>query len=168
MQAFTLPSKNGLTLHCGIWEVDNPRAIIQLVHGIAEHIGRYDHFAKYLNTQGFTVVADDHAGHGKTAPNKEDQDYFPHGWLGAVGDEYALYQRISEQFPKIPYIIFGHSMGSFLTRTFLYQYPNTTIKGAIICGTSWQNPMVLKMGMLCAKLEELRLSPKGKSQTLQT
>ncbi len=126
-----------------------PRGVVQLVHGIAERVERYDDFANYLNTQGFLVVAEDHMGHGGSLGEDGVRGYFHGGWFAAVEDTYRLMQDTMRENPKIPYILFGHSMGSFMARTILAKYPDSGISAAIICGTGWQPtfaiPMLIKV-----------------------
>ncbi len=115
--------------------VDQPKAVLQIVHGIAEHAERYDIFAEYMAAHGFLVVAEDHMGHGQsgTIPG-----YFSGGWHRAVEDSYQLLLDTRNEFPHIPYILLGHSMGSFMVRTILCKYPDSGIHAAIISGTAWQ------------------------------
>ncbi len=126
-----------------------PRGVVQLVHGIAERVERYEDFANYLNTQGFLVVAEDHMGHGGSLGEDGVRGYFHGGWFAAVEDTYRLMQDTMRENPKIPYILFGHSMGSFMARTILAKYPDSGISAAIICGTGWQPtfaiPMLIKV-----------------------
>ena len=61
MDIFYIPSSGGGQLHCRKWlPEERPKAVVQIVHGIAEHIGRYDHFARFLNQHGYIVTAEDH------------------------------------------------------------------------------------------------------------
>lgn len=130
------------------WEPENaPVAVIQLVHGIAEHLERYDEFASYLCAQGYLVVAQDHMGHGKSTQAK---GRFHGGWFAAVDDTYRLLCDTKTANPKIPYILFGHSMGSFLVRTILAKYPDSGINGAILCGTGWMPEAILTAGKAVA------------------
>ncbi len=137
-----------------VWTPEQePRAVVQLVHGIAEHIDRYDDFALWLNEQGILVVAEDHMGHGKSIGKDGIQGYFHGGWFSAVADTYQLLTQTMEQYPGVPYILFGHSMGSFMVRTILAQHPDSGIAGCIICGTAWQPAALLKAAApLCALL----------------
>ena len=87
MKEFYLDSCGGGRLHCAIWTPEGePKAVVQLIHGIAEHIGRYDEFARFLNAHGYVVAADDHMGHGGSVENGV-KGYFSGGWLSAVEDE---------------------------------------------------------------------------------
>lgn len=120
-----------------------PKAVVQIVHGIAEFVERYDAFATYLNSLGFLVVAEDHMGHGQSINGAGIQGYFHGGWFSAVQDTYRLLTDTREEYPDIPYILFGHSMGSFMTRTILCDYPDSGITAAVICGTAWQPTFAL-------------------------
>ena len=128
------------------------KAVLQIVHGIAEYVERYDDFANFLNGHGIAVVAEDHMGHGKSISEDTLQGYFHGGWFTAVDDTYELLQRTRDEFPQVPYILFGHSMGSFMARTILGKYPDSGIAAAIICGTAWQPSALLKAGVPAAKL----------------
>lgn len=119
------------------------KAVLQIVHGIAEYVERYDGFAEYLNRQGILVVAEDHMGHGQSINGEGIQGYFHGGWFTAVADTYRLLQDTRREFPEVPYILFGHSMGSFMARTILCRYPGSGISAAVICGTGWQPTLAL-------------------------
>ena len=126
-------------IHCCKWTPEGqPKAVVQLVHGIAEFIERYDTFAEYLTSLGYVVVAEDHMGHGQSINGDGIQGYFHGGWFNAVADTYKLLKDTMAEYPGLPYILFGHSMGSFMARTILCRYPDSGISGAIICGTGWQ------------------------------
>lgn len=129
-----------------------PKAVLQIVHGIAEYVERYDDFAAFLNSHGILVVAEDHMGHGKSFQNGGTQGYFDGGWFAAVDDSYELLKRTREEFPELPYVLFGHSMGSFMVRTILGRYPDSGISAAIICGTGWQPEAVLTVGIGACRL----------------
>lgn len=119
----------------------NIRGVVQIVHGIAEHSKRYEHFMSFLAENGFVAVADDHLGHGYSiGSDPTDQGWFAEndGWMTVVRDLNSL--RLIEQakYPGLPYFFLGHSMGSFLTRTYIINYPDA-LTGAVISGTG-QNP----------------------------
>lgn len=153
MRDLYYPSCGKGTIHACCWEPDgNVKGIVQIVHGIAEYAQRYEEFALYLNRLGFLVVAEDHMGHGKSGGKECLQGYFYGGWFSAVKDTVALFNSTHAEYPDIPYFLFGHSMGSFMTRTILIQYPKLDISGAIICGTGWMPGAVLQAGSTIAKL----------------
>ncbi len=137
--------------YCRWMPEGEPKAIVQIVHGIAEYAARYDEFAAYLNSLGFLVVAEDHMGHGESMQTGT-QGYFAGGWFSAVADTYRLLEITKTEFPELPYCIFGHSMGSFLTRSLLIRYPDSGIRAAVICGTGWMPTALLKVGRSACEL----------------
>ena len=158
---FTFLSTDGKTqLHGMRWEPEgrSVRAVLQICHGVAEHIARYDAFARYLNELGIAVVGHDHLGHGRSLPEGGTPVYFGAGstWHTVVDDIYVLHQRIRLWYPDVPLCIMGHSMGSFLTRTYLIRYPGT-VKAAIIMGTGWQ-PKAVVAGLFRQMLLGIRFN----------
>lgn len=138
-EEFYFDSRDGEhKIHAVKWvpEVEKPVCIVQIVHGMAEHIDRYDEFAAYLANKGILVVGDDHLGHGKSVSPGEPYGYFckEDAPTVLVRDEHRLKKMIQEQYTGVPYIILGHSMGSFITRNYLLRY-GSGINGAIIMGT---------------------------------
>lgn len=153
-------------IHCCKWTPEGePKAVLQIVHGIAEFVERYDTFANYLTSLGYVVVAEDHMGHGQSINRDGIQGYFHGGWFNAVADTYKLLQDTMAEYAGLPYILFGHSMGSFMARTILCKYPDSGISGAIICGTGWQPhfalPALLKVvNGICRKTGETKPNEK--------
>lgn len=147
----TFLSKDGKsTVHYYVWEpAVEPVAILQLVHGMAEHITRYEPLAKYLNSYGVLVCGNDHIGHGNSA-SPEDWGYFgeENGWKIMVQDVEQLHGIMKVQYMDTPYFILGHSMGSFITRAWLAMY-GTGVDGAIIMGTAGTNPALGVAKFLC-------------------
>lgn len=165
MKTDTYPSKGVGSLCTYRWEPsDKPVGVVQIVHGIAEYAARYEEFAQFLTEKGFLVVAEDHMGHGHSVGGMPL--WFSGGWTTAVDDVYALTERTRAEFPDLPYFMFGHSMGSFLTRTLLYRYPQAGLCGAILCGTAWQPLPVLCAGRALCALERRRVGAKGHSKLL--
>ena len=162
---FFFKSGSGARLHGCRWTPDSQvRAVLQIVHGIAEYVERYDGFANFLNRQGILVVAEDHMGHGKSISQECPQGYFAGGWQTAVDDTYRLTRDTMAEFRDVPFILFGHSMGSFMARTILAKYPDSGITAAVICGTGWQPAPVLAAGkaacaLLCRAKGERAPSP---------
>lgn len=145
---FWMDSCGAGKLHGCRWMPEGePVAVVQILHGIAEFVERYDDFARYLVSLGYAVVAADHMGHGGSIEGGSVQGYFHGGWFAAAEDCYRLLQQTRREFPGKPYILFGHSMGSFLARTVLAKYPDSGISAAIICGTGWQPKALLSAGI---------------------
>lgn len=130
-----------------------PKAVIQIAHGIAEHIERYDEFMLFLASNGYIAVGNDHLGHGKSAASSEEIGIFArdNGWDYVVKDMKLLYDTVSSQYKELPYILFGHSMGSFLTRTFLIEYPDI-LDAAIISGTGNQSKSLIGAGYILSEV----------------
>ena len=127
-------------------------AVVQIVHGIAEYVERYDAFAEYLNSQGILVVAEDHMGHGKSIDHGGTKGFFDGGWSAAVEDSCRLIRNTRNEFPGVPFVLFGHSMGSFMARTILCKHPDMGLAGAVICGTGWMPDAVIGAGKAAAGL----------------
>lgn len=139
-------------IHACIWSGDEPcKGVVQIIHGIAEHVLRYDDFAEYLVKNGFAVVAEDHMGHGASSAPNNVRGYFHGGWYSAVRDTVALTDIAKLRFGDVPYFLFGHSMGSFMARTILADYPHLQISGCVICGTGWQSEALLDVAIPMAK-----------------
>lgn len=167
MQEFYLQSTSSEFLHCCQWEpAGQPIGVVQLVHGVAEHIARYGDFAQFLADRGYVVVGEDHPGHGKSVPAGEALGYLTGGWDAAVRGLHLLYGKTRDAFPGIPYYMMGHSMGSFLMRTYLYTF-HDDLAGVILSGTGWQNPAVLAAGRAICRTEVLHLGERQTSKLLQ-
>lgn len=150
---FYFPSCGKGMIHGCRWEpAGKPRAVLQIVHGVAEHVRRYDHFAEFMASQGFLVVAEDHMGHGGSIGSEGHLGYFDGGWFKAVADTHRLLSYTRMEFPDVPYILLGHSMGSFMVRTLLCKYPKCGISAAIISGTAWMHRGILNTGIAAATL----------------
>lgn len=130
-----------------------PRAIVQIIHGIAEYIDRYDEFMNFLAENGIIAVGTDHLGHGKSIENEEQTGFFAYenGWDYVVRDEEVLRLAMHENYPELPIIVFGHSMGSFMTRTLLIRYPDA-FNAAIISGTGNQGAALVNGGLFMGNL----------------
>ena len=143
------------------------RGVIQIIHGMAEHIERYEDFAKFLGKQGFVVVLEDHLGHGKTASSSSALGYFceqdPATVL--VRDVHRLKKIVQEKYPGLPYIVMGHSMGSMILRNYLFRY-GQGIDGAVIIGTNASSNATLAFGKILTGILKLIYGEKHKSELL--
>lgn len=167
MQEFSIQSSGGGTLHCCKWTMPGkPRGVVQIVHGIAEYASRYDSIASFLSSKGFVVVGEDHMGHGGSISDLSPKGCFRGGWMAAVKDVYALFEKTKSEYSDIPYFLYGHSMGSFLARTFLYTYPDAGLAGALISGTGWQPQMVLSLGIAVCNSEAKKHGDDSTSETV--
>ena len=159
LQEFFYPSSDGKSrIHAALWLPEGkPVAVVQIAHGVAEYILRYDAFARFLTEQGFAVVGNDHLGHGLSRAEQAETLYFTQeeGWRCATDDLYALRRHMQGDFEGLPYFMLGHSMGSFLLRSYLIRYP-CTLSGAIVMGTGQMPTLALWGGRLVARLEAAR------------
>ncbi len=132
-------SSNGINLiRTLIWEDDEltPIGIVQLTHGMAEHIARYDGFARFLAANGFVVCGNDHLGHGKSITERAEIGYMgeENGDKRLVDDMHILTKIMKKRNPELPYFLFGHSMGSFCARVYGSHF-GYELDGVILCGT---------------------------------
>jgi alpha-beta hydrolase superfamily lysophospholipase len=152
--------------------VTRPRAVLQIVHGAAEHIARYREFAAYLVQHGFVVCGEDHIGHGRTAVPEDGAGSQPGHSLAQlshmpkdggrdilIGDVHRLRQLMSERYPQLPYFLLGHSMGSFIVRAYLGECGSgldvdlgAPLSGAVICGTGQQPALLSAFGNRAARI----------------
>lgn len=157
---FTFPSADGKTaIHAVEWLPENrPRAVLQISHGVAEYILRYEPLAEYLTDRGFAVAGHDHLGHGgSVAPGGARLYFGPKGsWNWVVDDIYTRFCLLKKRFPDVPLFLLGHSMGSFLARTYLIRCPGT-VDGAVIMGTGQMSPALVAAGRAVAALERRRV-----------
>lgn len=112
------------------------RGIIQISHGMCEYIERYEHFAEFLTAKGYIVCGNDHLGHGNSVKSNDDLGYFSQkdGWSHLVNDLHRMTILMKNKYPALPYILIGHSMGSFIARLYLTRFPNE-LCCAVIMGT---------------------------------
>lgn len=150
-----------------------PRAVVQLLHGVGEHAGRYASVIDALTAGGYTVYADDHRGHGRTGMAQHGGDATKLGHLGpgghpaAVAALWQFTQLIRDENPGLPLVILGHSWGSFLAQMLVNDHPNAydalvlsgsalRIPGSLNSGdlnAKWKNPDAIGMEWLSTDLE---------------
>lgn len=132
------------------------KAVLQISHGMSEYIERYRDFAVYMAQRGILVVGHDHLGHGETAPSEKDYGYFAeeNGNKILIADIHKVLRMTKKTYKNVPYILLGHSMGSFLARQYLCIH-GEELDGAIICGTGYHSYPVARLGMRLAKSEAL-------------
>ncbi len=132
-----------ITIHEWL-NVKKPKGIVQIIHGMVEHGARYDKFAKFLNSKGYLVVADDHRGHGntdKTTLGYCDGDMF----ADTVKDEGFITDYYKQKYPNLKYFVFGFSYGSFLTQSYIGKYGNK-IDGVVIGGSNYKKDFQVYLG----------------------
>lgn len=151
-------SSDGKTrIHALLWQPDKqciaPRGIIQIVHGMAEHIGRYESFARRLTDEGFVVCANDHVGHGASICDESDRGHIPlDGGADIVLDDVHELRTLaaSRYASTVPYVLFGHSMGSFVVRSYISRRAEG-LAAAVLCGTGQQPRALSRVGNFACK-----------------
>ncbi len=139
---------NKSKVYANFWIPKEPKMLLQIAHGMVEHILRYEDFAKFLNKYGIVVFGNDHLGHGNTAENEEKFGYFTDEDADKiiVDNMYLLTKIAKKKYNNLPIAFLGHSMGSFLLRNYLFKY-GEEIDAAIIMGTGNQSPVSIKAGL---------------------
>ncbi len=161
------PGAGGTELGLRLWPHPDPIAIVQVVHGLAEHCGRYAPLAAALNAAGYAVLAHDVRGHGLTASANGGFGHMADGdgWPLLVADVAAVRAAGAARWPGRPTILFGHSMGSVLALSALEAAPDA-YAAAIFSGPPGLPPPAARAGLVLARLEALRLGQRGRSVLL--
>ena len=143
------------------------RAVIQISHGMVEHVGRYDRLAQALVKAGYAVYGSDHRGHGQTSVSPlEDGHFADHdGWRLLVEDQHLVNEHIARQHPGVPCVLFGHSFGSFVAQSYLFDYGHT-LGGVVLSGTNSDIAKRVRLVRLIARAERRRLGAHGRSKLL--
>ncbi len=167
---FTFKASDGTKIFVYRWlpgARSNIKAAVQIAHGMAEHAARYERFARELVNSGYAVYANDHRGHGKTAGAFENVGYFAdeQGWEKVVDDMHLLTALIRKENPGVPIFLFGHSMGSFLSRNYAMLH-GKELKGLVLSGTNGDPGLLGRVGLFVAKREAARKGKKTKSPLL--
>jgi len=131
------------------WTCNNPKGLVQIVHGMAESTDRYNGLAEYLSSKGYVVFGDDHRGHGKT----DNCSGYDSGnmFFNTLTDVSLLGTFFKKIYSGLPLVILGHSYGSFLTQAYIQKYADK-IDGAIIGGSAMMDGGIIKAGRVIATL----------------
>jgi alpha-beta hydrolase superfamily lysophospholipase len=170
MQAadLTLAAPDGAPLFVYRWLPDGPaKAVVQVVHGLAEHAARYRRLAAALTAAGYAVYAGDLRGHGRTARSADELGLFAlaEGWRKTLDDIWQINRRAAADRPGLPLVLLGHSMGSFLTQYVMSEH-GEALAAVVLSGSNGKPPAIAGVGRLVARLERLRIGPRGHSALL--
>ena len=159
---------DGKTIYFQEWlPVEEPQAVVQIIHGMAEHSGSYEELSLYLVKRGYAVYCNDHRGHGQTAGNQEDYGYLADndGWQLLLDDLHQLSDIISDKYHHVPFFLYGHSMGSSLAQGYLLEW-GESVDGVILSGTPIQSGILLSIGKKIAKREISKNGARYRSRRL--
>lgn len=168
MKTIKLKGYQDFELACYVWDkVENPKGVVQIIHGMQEHAKRYDHFAKYLNSVGLIVFASDLRGHGETAVMHNLQLGYSDGdiFMEILQDQIILTEYLNNKY-KLPITIFGHSFGSFISQRYMVEN-GFKIKNIILCGSTFTNDMLYKSGYVMAKICKFFKGKKAKAKLIE-
>ena len=151
----TFPSSDGKnTIHAELFipSDNNIRGVVQIAHGMMDYVGRYALMAEYLTAAGFVLAGNDHLGHGDSVATPEDYGFFAskNGYNYVIDDVKKMNSLLREEFPGVPVVLLGHSMGSFISRLYAVKH-GESIDALIIHGTAGPNPAT-GAGKLLVKL----------------
>lgn len=168
----TLTTDDGIGLYVNRWlppEGTPVRAVIQIAHGMAEHSQRYERFAQALTDAGFAVYAHDHRGHKNTAVTHDQSGYLADhdGWAHLVNDLGTVITTAREEHPGLPVVLFGHSMGSFVSRAYAAEH-GTELAGLVLSGTAGDPGALGKVGALVAGVESRVRGARSRSPLMDT
>lgn len=146
-----IKSFDGYKVYRYLWnDVEKPKGIVQIFHGMAEHAKRYDNFAKFLNSKGYIVFADDHRAHGKTAGKDKVGTYDGHDVVWETLMDEIYFSRLLTEEYKLPLYVFGHSYGSFILQGYLQK--TDLYEKAILCGSAcMKGRLDVKFGKIVAR-----------------
>lgn len=164
MKTYEIVTKDNYTLSIHTFDIDNPKAVIQIVHGMEEHQERYENFALFLNQNGYCVVSSDMRGHGKTAKNLghfKDKK----GYLELITDQIKVRELIAKKYPNVPVFLFAHSMGTIITRVLLQSH-SKDYKKIVLSGYP-NYRLESYLGIFCSSIIKSLKGPTYKSKFLQ-
>jgi alpha-beta hydrolase superfamily lysophospholipase len=139
IERFRVAADDGFSLAAMRWVPRDPRAVIQISHGMAEHAARYAPFAVACAAAGLAVYAHDHRGHGGSIDDATPLGFYAEngGWVKVVGDLDTVHRQARGEHPSLPVFLLGHSMGSFVARAYLLEH-GAQLSGAILSATGWR------------------------------
>lgn len=161
----TLTTDDNHDIPVFLWEPEaKPTAVIQVFHGLGEHVARYDRFAQAAMKQGYAVCAHNHRGHG---PHAEQTGFFApdKGWELLVTDSHRVFEFLQQRFARLPVVLLGHSMGSFIAQSYAMRF-GQELAALVLSGSAWPSRPLLVVSRLLARLLSWRHGLSGESPLL--
>lgn len=163
----TIRTTDGHAIPAMTWRPGNrPAAVLQVFHGLAEHAERYARFAGAATAAGYAVVAHDHRGHGAACP-ESGRGHFSDvdGWNLVLRDAKRVHDDAARQYPGLPVILFGHSMGSYIAQDFVMRHPHS-VSALVLSGSTSPSRLQVRLGRWVARWEALRHGRRHRSERL--
>lgn len=156
VQEIMLPGLDGYQLSVKIWDdVSSPKGVVQLFHGMAEHIKRYEHLAEFLNSKGLIVIGHDHRGHGDSKKDRKPLGYIgENGFRSVVEEGHMVTKYIKSNYHDLKIFLFAHSFGSFVAQSYICKYGDS-IDGLILSGSAKKQGMDIHLGYGLGKLQRM-------------
>ena len=167
MDKISVTTGNKNTFYVSHYSIDTkPRAIVQILHGMAEHQRRYHDFINYLNYQGITVFIHDHLGHGNRVTEKNIKGFFAEqdGWNAVVNDAKSVSEIIKNLYPDVPLTLLGHSMGSYIGLALIELF--NFYDSCILSGSSKPSKILLLLQKILLNSEVKKNGLKGYSKKI--
>ncbi len=168
LERFKIAASDGARIEVYRWlPTEQPRAVVQIAHGMGEHAGRYDYVARALTTAGYAVYANDHRGHGPAAPPDRLGWMGRDGWNRVIADAADLNAWIRDTHPGVPVALLGHSMGAMLAQQFVYRH-GARIDAVVLSGSpGLPGRFRAWVSLTLARIERWRLGEEAASPLLQ-
>ncbi len=165
---FTFQTVDGTRLRVSGWTIDNPKAVVQVIHGMAEYGSRYARLAQALAEAGYNTYAHDHRGHGRSIAEGQPPGHMADedSWNLIVEDAHGVNREIAKRHPNLPIIILGHSMGSFVLQQLMFEHPNDMVAAAL-SASNGKPPAIASLAKIIARVERLRVGKRNASPVLQ-
>jgi alpha-beta hydrolase superfamily lysophospholipase len=167
MELIKIKASEDFLIQAYAWKVAKPLAIVQITHGMMEHAGRYDHFARWLNENQIAVYASDHIGHGLSIKSSSDLGHFPNkdDWRNSVDILHKITCKIRAEHPGIPLFLLGHSMGSVVAQTYMIRYGRAA-DGYMLSGPVRQSKIMATIGHMISVGLSFLFGPSKRSKLL--
>lgn len=132
-----------------------PKGYFHMVHGMTEYIARYGKLMSLMADNGYIAFGYDHLGHGRTARNDDELGYFAHkdGWKRLVEDVHVFAESMRAEYGDLPYVLMGHSMGSFIARLAAAEYGG--YDKLIVCGTAGSTAKLTPAMAMCKAVKKI-------------
>ena len=164
-----LRAEDGHQILVDSWHPGNgqsPGALLHIFHGLSEHTARYERFAQSCAAAGIGVVAHSHRGHGENCDTGSLGHYADKdGWNKLIADALLVQDEARANYPDLPVVLLGHSMGSYIAQSFVMRHPKK-VSHLILSASTYAPRMRLRLGKLLATFDAWRHGPRHRSEML--